>query len=124
MNILLVSSDYPFANVLGFGLSLKGMGVLIAKSYEEAKAIVSNAIGKIDAMVVDYLLNGDKNGLDLVWDLKKDTPNIPKILITPIKEERLFKEARSIGCNGILCKPVTVDEILSQIKNQGVDRCT
>ncbi|MBW4692359.1 MAG: response regulator [Lyngbya sp. HA4199-MV5] len=80
----------------------------------------NTAIAKIEASLPDLVLLDvmmpDMNGLEVTQRLRENSSflSLPIVLITA-NQEIDFEQAREVGANDLICKPVDMDELLSRI---------
>lgn len=113
-NILLVDDDATFCVMLRTFLEKKGFKVKEAFSFSEgSKAIKDNAF---DMVLTDIRLP-DKDGLELLSQVKNKQPNTPVILMTGYGDIRSAVNAMKQGAYEYVTKPVNPDEILFTIQS-------
>jgi PAS domain S-box-containing protein len=88
---------------------------IVTNSSEIALDILQNK--KIDLILMDISISGDKNGLEFTKDLKssKQYSHIPIIAITAHAFEIDKQNALEYGCDNYLAKPFTQQELLEII---------
>jgi CheY-like chemotaxis protein len=88
---------------------------LLANSSDEAYKILNT--NKVDIILMDISIKGDKNGLELTRELKKsiEFSDIPVIAITAHAFKDDEQNALSAGCDGYLSKPFTKASLLNMI---------
>jgi PAS domain S-box-containing protein len=93
----------------------KYYNVIIANSSEGTMEILDN--NKVDLILMDISISGNKNGLDLTKDLKssREYSQIPVIAITAHAFETDKQNALSSGCDNYLAKPFSRNELLDMI---------
>jgi len=94
----------------------KSYGSIIADSSDNALMILKKE--KIDLILMDISINGEKNGLELTKELKmsKEFSHIPVIAITAHAFEEDKQNALDAGCDSFLAKPFTKESLLEMIK--------
>lgn len=100
--------------------------ILDAKGYETFTAVNSQEVLKsigeteFNLILMDLVLKGDKNGVEIFKEMKKIKPGIKAILFTgygPEEQMRLLVEAVAEGMiDEILRKPVWTDELIKAIE--------
>lgn len=68
-----------------------------------------------DVLVLDLNLP-DRNGLDLLEDLKRDKPDLPVLILTMSSAEHFAARALRSGAAGYVTKGVAPDEVVSAIR--------
>jgi len=84
--------------------------VLVAEGGKEAYRLFLN--NSVDVLLTDVIMD-DMDGLELVSDIRKSSPNIPIIVITAHTSEELLLRAITLKLTGYIKKPHS----LSRIKN-------
>ncbi|MBF0522886.1 MAG: sigma-54-dependent Fis family transcriptional regulator [Candidatus Omnitrophica bacterium] len=111
---LLVVDDEPIIREsLCEALKDEGHDVFMASTAEEAMDIISRK--PINVVISDYKLP-KKNGLELLDDVKKESPATEFILITGYSSVEIAIESMKKGAYDYITKPVNYDEINIIIK--------
>lgn len=123
-NILLVDDDLDLLEQNKTLLETKGFNVITAESAEEGFKLFQQV--KPDAAIVDLIMEQMDSGFILCYKIKKTEhgKKIPVFMLTSATYETGFKFSTSskeekewIKCDGILNKPVVVDELISKLEN-------
>ncbi|HRQ66793.1 MAG TPA: PAS domain-containing hybrid sensor histidine kinase/response regulator, partial [Xanthomonadaceae bacterium] len=85
---------------------LEGWRCRVSGARGAAEALAQIAATRPDVALVDYHLDGDETGLDLIAALRKHLPELPAILITADHSEILAKAAAEAGVP-LLHKPLS-----------------
>ena len=88
---------------------------IITDSSDEVFEILKK--NKIDIILMDISIQGNKNGLELTKELKtsKEFPHIPIIAITAHAFEKDKQNALEAGCDNFLVKPFSKESLLNMI---------
>ncbi len=122
--ILLVDDDLDLLEQNKILLETKGFKVVTAESAEEGFKLFQQE--KPDAAIVDLIMEQMDSGFILCYKMKKTEhgKKIPVFMLTSATYETGFKFSTSskeekewIKCDGILNKPVVVDELISKLEN-------
>ena len=122
--ILLVDDDQDLLEQNKTLLEAKGFNVLTAESGEDGYKLFLKE--KPDAAILDLIMEQMDSGFVLSYRIKKTEhgKNIPLFILTSATYETGFKfdasteeEKEWIKCDGILNKPVVVDELLMKLEN-------
>lgn len=122
--ILLVDDDLDLLEQNKILLETKGFNVVTAESAEEGFKLFQQE--KPDAAIVDLIMEQMDSGFILCYKMKKTEhgKKIPVFMLTSATYETGFKFSTSskeekewIKCDGILNKPVVVDELISKLEN-------
>lgn len=97
-------------------LDLHGYHTVIANSTDAAFDRLAELNNLPDIIVADYELGRDRNGIDTISQIRKETGhNIPAILVTGHTSEELKAEAHDMDCV-LLHKPVKALELLAAVQ--------
>ncbi len=69
---------------------------------------------ELDIVVIDIFL-GDKNGLDICRQLKKERPHIAVLILSNVMERSVVLQALQDGANGYLIKNTSSEKLLEAI---------
>ncbi len=112
--VLLVEDDS--VNQMTTNIFLRDLyNTFIADSAEGALEIIKN--NKIDIIIMDISIKGDKNGLELTKELKasKEYSKIPVIALTAHAFDTDRENAMEAGCNEYISKPFLKEVLLEKI---------
>lgn len=122
--VLLVDDDIDLLEQNKVLLESKGFEVVTAESGKEGLEVYNKI--KPDAAVIDLIMEEHDSGFILCYKIKKTDhgKNIPVLILTSATYDTGFKfstetdeEKEWIKCDGILNKPVVVDELLIKFEN-------
>jgi CheY-like chemotaxis protein len=122
--ILLVDDDIDLLEQNKTLLESKGFEVIIAESAEEGFNVFEKE--KPDAAIIDLIMEQMDSGFILCYKIKRTDhgKKIPVFMLTSATYETGFKfsasskeEKQWIKCDGILNKPVVVEELISKLEN-------
>lgn len=111
--ILIVDDDLSFCIMLKAFLEKKGFQVQEAFSASEAIRLFKEK--KYDVVLTDYRLP-EKNGLEILTEVKQINPQVSVILMTAYADIRMAVKAIKMGAYEYVTKPVNPDEILMNIQ--------
>jgi DNA-binding NtrC family response regulator len=112
-HILLVEDDPAVSDATRMLLMAGGCRVSTAAGAHEAERIA--AAGGIDAVVTDYLLEGDCSGVQMVDRLRHRCGALKAIMITG-DPSAAARELRRDQHTRLLSKPVRAEEFLSVLR--------
>ncbi|MFH0733685.1 MAG: response regulator [bacterium] len=122
--LLLVDDDIDLLEQNKLLLESKGFSVITAESGEEGYKVFTQE--KPDACIVDLIMEQHDSGFILCHRIKKTEhgKKIPVFMLTSATYETGFKfssdtkeEREWINCDGLLNKPVVVEELISKLEN-------
>jgi DNA-binding response OmpR family regulator len=115
MKILLVEDDPKLGSSLKRGLSADGYFVELCESADEA--IIRVEHDKFDLMIVDWMLPGSLDGVELVKKLRDKGIDTPCLMLTARNAIRDRVEGLTSGSDDYLGKPFAYDELLARIQS-------
>ena len=113
---ILIADDHPIVR--------QGLGQLIAKTTDMVVADeASNGLEVLnkarashyDVVLLDISMPG-LNGLDIIRQLKKESPRLPILILSMHSEEQYAVRAFRAGASGYLTKQSAPDELLAAIR--------
>ena len=116
--ILVVDDDPSICGMLQAGLGKAGYEVVVARDGEEASRIWREA--KADLVIADIYMP-HRSGLQLIMELKEQSPGTPIIAISDGgKTENLnpLRYAEVLGRVRTLAKPFSLDAMLALVKQE------
>lgn len=116
-SVLIIEDDKDLAHILSHRLKREGYEVLTA---DDGKTGVTTAKEKLPSLVLLDVMLPEKDGFEVLSDLKKDknTKAIPIILITAKNQESDITYALGQGADDYLIKPFSIPELLLRVKKQ------
>ena len=118
--ILVVDKDENFVAELGEYLSEQGYEVVTADGQVAAEEVLKNA--KVDLVVTALMMEHTDSGFVLCYHIKKQTPEMPIILVTGVRKETGVKlevetpQAKAwIKADVMLPKPVRSEQLKFEI---------
>lgn len=101
--VLIVEDDADALELLASWTEQQGWEVRTAHSGEEALEIGKGF--RPHLLIVDYLLRGEANGLDVIERLKRDVQQMRCVLVTGLLGNALSEDVRRLHGVPILTKP-------------------
>ncbi len=114
--ILIVEDEAAISEMIVMTLEMAGFDCLQAANIPEAhRQVVDHRPALI---LLDWMLPGDKNGIDFCRMLKKDKlmSEIPVIMLTARSEEDNKVHGLDAGADDYITKPFSTRELVSRIK--------
>ena len=108
--ILIADDDKVVVTMVSTYLRSKGFDVALAFDAMQAMMGVRNAAPK--AVIVDLMMPGG-GGLDVIRKIRASTRTmqLPIVVITGASDPKSEDEARALGANEFLAKPVDVEQL-------------
>ena len=114
-SILVVDDDEAILESLKGYLSLKGYDVDTAKTAKEAMR--KSEAHFYNLVILDIRLP-DANGTDLLTKMRKNRPEMVKIMLTGYPDQANTMDSLNKGANGYLLKPVELDKLLVVVEKK------
>ncbi|MBL6448430.1 LytTR family transcriptional regulator DNA-binding domain-containing protein [Fulvivirga sp. 29W222] len=116
VNVLVVEDEILLALDIKMLLTRLNYNVQeIVSSADKALNILDERAKEIDIMLIDIVLEGDKDGIEFARVIKKRY-NIPFIFVSSYFDGNLIERAKSVNPYGYLLKPVNEKELLISIE--------
>ncbi|MDB5296000.1 MAG: Response regulator of zinc sigma-54-dependent two-component system [Phycisphaerales bacterium] len=112
-NILVVDDERDHAEVMCEALQRQGHKCDVVYSLGEARQKLDRR--RYDLVVTDLMMEGRKDGLDVLAAAAKQTPAPPVILVTAHGAVRTYKEAMGLGAFDFIEKPLDLDDFRAQV---------
>lgn len=114
IKILIVEDEFIIAEDLRIQLSKLGYQVIgIAKSYDKAMQLIEQ--DKPDLSLIDIKLKGEKDGIHLAENIKKNY-DFPFIFLTSHADRVTVERAKKVHPNGYLIKPYEREDLYTSIE--------
>jgi len=108
---VLVIDDEPVVRD-SVALVLGAIGARVAEAEDAASALCHPALARCRLVLCDLMLP-DRDGIELVRDLRKIRPRVPLVVITGYATTIKSAEALAAGASGFLAKPFDDEELLA-----------
>ncbi len=115
MNILIIDDEVGLRRGLAKRLQVEGYEVHEASNSKEALKLISQR--KINIILLDLRL-ADEDGHTLLYDLKKEEPDISIIIITGYGTIQSAVTCMKAGASNYLTKPIDQDMLLTSISRE------
>jgi two-component system, OmpR family, KDP operon response regulator KdpE len=113
VKILVVDDEPPIRRLLRTGLGTQGYAIAEAADAGQAQAHLMS--DKADLIVLDLGLP-DRNGLDLLKDLRSGGIDIPVVVLSSRTDEAGIVQALELGADDYVTKPFSMNELIARIK--------
>lgn len=104
IKVLVVEDDEFLLNIYVTTFEKEGFKVMAAKNGEEGLRLTKEALPSV--VLLDILLPGGKNGLDVLRELKDEpeTASIPIMIMSNLADDVTISEGMALGANGYFTK--------------------
>ncbi len=116
--ILIVEDDDLLANIYLTTFEKEGFNIFLAKTGEDGLKIAFRE--KPSAILLDILLPGEKNGLDVLKELKNDQlmAKIPVMIMSNLADDVTISEGMALGAKGYFTKSnFNPNDVMRNIKD-------
>ncbi|HSX28581.1 MAG TPA: response regulator transcription factor [Candidatus Saccharimonadales bacterium] len=114
MRILVVEDERKIANAIKKGLEQESFAVDVAYDGEEGEA--SATVDEYDLVIMDRMLPGGKDGVEIVREIRKAKKRMPILLLTAKDKVRDRVEGLDAGADDYLVKPFAFEELLARVR--------
>jgi two-component system response regulator HydG len=111
--ILIVDDEQDHAQVMCE--ALQRIGHRCEVTYNLAEASARLAKKKFDIVVTDLMMEGRREGIDVLQLARKQTPPPPVILVTAHGAVKTYKEAMNLGAFDFIEKPLDLENFRAQV---------
>ncbi len=114
MKILLVEDEQKLGRAMKTGLEQDGYAVDLLHAYEEGLAYAETE--NYDVIILDRMLPGDKDGLDICREIRKSSNKTPVLMLTARGELEDKVVGLDSGADDYLVKPFDFEELLARTR--------
>lgn len=114
MKILLVEDETKLAKAIKAGLQQDGYAVDLTLNYEDGLAYATTE--EYDVIILDRMLDGGQDGLDICRQLRSQGVGTPVILLTALGQTDDIVDGLNSGADDYLTKPFQFEELLARLR--------
>jgi DNA-binding response OmpR family regulator len=114
MRILLIEDDRKIARAIKKGLEQEAFAVDIAGDYDEGLDLAVTQ--EYDLIVLDRMLPGSAEGVDLCRDVRDRGMDVPILMLTAKDKVADRVEGLNSGADDYLVKPFAFEELLARVR--------
>jgi len=114
MRILIVEDEHKIAGAVKKGLEQESFAVDAV--YDGDDGMDSALSGDYDLVILDYMLPGDYNGLDIISSMRKEGIHTPVIFVTAKDTTDDRVNGLDAGADDYLVKPFAFEELLARVR--------
>lgn len=115
--ILIIEDDQFLLNIYATAFEKDGFKVVTSENGEDGLEQIRK--NKPDIILLDIMLPGETNGLDLLEEKSKDRDiaKIPVMILSNLEDDKTISEGLKLGANGYFIKSQsTPDDVVRNIK--------
>jgi two-component system, OmpR family, KDP operon response regulator KdpE len=113
VKILVVDDEPPIRRLLRTGLATQDYVIAEAANARQAETHLKSE--KTDLIVLDLGLP-DRNGLELLKDLRSSGIDVPVVVLSSRTDEAGIVQALELGADDYVTKPFSMNELIARIK--------
>lgn len=114
MRILVIEDEHKIANALKRGLEQESYAVDV--SYDSDDGLAMATTEPYDLVIVDRMLPGKYEGLEIVAEMRKAKIHTPVLVLTAKDRTRDKVEGLDTGADDYLVKPFAFSELLARVR--------
>lgn len=114
MRILVIEDEHKIARALSRALAQESYAVDVCYDGDEGYAMATTE--PYDAAIIDRLLPGEYNGLDIVKAMRDAKIHTPVLLLTALGSVKDRTEGLDTGADDYLVKPFALEELLARVR--------
>ena len=116
--LLIVDNEMDVCNFVKSFFEMRGFEVLTAFNGDEALKVLEQV--KPDLVILDVVMRFEREGIEYLPKIKKASPDSKVIMITGIDDKDSIDEAKKLGADDYITKPLVLEglerAILGQVK--------
>ena len=114
MRILLIEDEHKIARALKKALEQESYAVDVAFDGDEGHAMATTE--PYDLAIIDRMLPGSYNGLDIVKAMREGKIHTPVLLLTALGGIKDRAEGLDTGADDYMVKPFALEELLARVR--------
>ncbi len=114
MRVLIVEDDHKIANALKKALTQEKYAVDVSYDGDDGHAMATTE--PYDIMIIDRMIPGDYNGVEIIKELRQAKIHTPVILLTALGSTSDKTTGLDSGADDYLVKPFALSELLARIR--------
>ena len=114
MRLLVVEDEPKIASAVAKLLRQEGYAVDVEHDGDGAYAMASTE--PYDLLVVDRMIPGSLDGIELIKRLRSEGVSAPALILTALSSVKQKTEGLDSGADDYLTKPFSIDELLARIR--------
>ncbi len=114
MRVLIVEDDHKIANALKKALTQEKYAVDVSYDGDDGHAMATTE--PYDIMIIDRMIPGEYNGVEIIKELRQAKIHTPVILLTALGSTSDKTTGLDSGADDYLVKPFALSELLARIR--------
>lgn len=114
MRILVIEDEHKIANAVKKGLEQESFAVDVVYDSDDGMDFATS--GDYDLVILDHMLPGEYNGLDIITKMREEKIHIPVIFVTAKDGVNDRVNGLDAGADDYLVKPFAFEELLARVR--------
>ncbi len=114
MRVLVIEDEHKIANALKRALEQESYAVDVSYDGDDGYAMATTE--PYDVAVIDRMLPGEYNGLDIVTAMREQKIHTPVLLLTALGSTTDKTKGLDSGADDYLVKPFALEELLARVR--------
>lgn len=114
MRILIIEDEHKIARALKRALEQESYAVDISFDSDDGYAMATTE--PYDAMIIDQMLPGKYNGIDIIRDMREQKIHTPVLMLTALGSVQDKTAGLDSGADDYLVKPFAIEELLARVR--------
>jgi len=114
MRVLVIEDEHKIARALKKALEQEAYAVDVSFDGDDGHAMATTE--PYDVMIIDRMLPGKYNGLDIVSDLREQGIHTPVLFLTALGRTEDKTTGLNTGADDYLVKPFAIEELLARVR--------
>jgi len=119
--ILIIDDEPLIGSMLKKAFEREGFNVIVASNGKEGMKLYKE---KPPDLVITDLIMPEKEGIEIIMELRKEDPNLPIIAMSGgglNAPDSYLNTANALGANAIFSKPIKIEELLNIVKTMKIE---
>lgn len=114
MRVLVIEDEHKIARAIKKALEQESYAVDVSFDGDDGHAMATTE--PYDAMIIDRMLPGAHNGLDIVKDVREQGIHTPILFLTALGRTEDKTTGLNSGADDYLVKPFAIEELLARVR--------
>lgn len=114
MRILIIEDEHKIANALKKALTQESYAVDVSYDGDDGYAMATTE--PYDLAIIDRMIPGEYNGLDIVKEMRQNKIHTPVLLLTALGSVTDRTTGLDSGADDYLVKPFALEELLARVR--------
>lgn len=114
MRILVIEDEHKIARALKRALEQESYAVDVSYDGDDGYAMATTE--PYDTMIIDQMLPGNYNGIDIIRDMREKKIHTPVLMLTALGSVSDKTAGLDSGADDYLVKPFAIEELLARVR--------